>query len=613
MATMFLTITCRKPTEYILECIQSVYDQTHQDWTARVVVDDAGEADLGIIKQLEELIDKDDRVTLQLNPKRLYALKNQIDSIDRYCPHHAIVGKLDGDDKLVGADALAAVSAEYDANPRLDVLWTKFDSNSKIPCCCRDFKEGEDPLTAGWRTSHFQTFRKRHIWGVRREMFTDPKTGKEWHCSCDMALLLPLLVHARERKFLDKVCYYYRRNEGDNISHEQQEVAQRIRQHNIDDNANFKKQNMLIFINGPASGRDKRFYAGERRPPMGVLSMATHLRERGHGVLLIDRFMHPSWYPSQDTIDWADTVGVYVSTPNAPDARDIIVRLRKGGFKGLVSAGGPHSILWPDQVKSWGVDMVYPGEADFAISRIVEEGIIPDYPDRIKHIDQVPFPAYDLLVEQGIFNKYSSGWPFTSSQKNVFTLNTSRGCPFSCKFCDVKTVWGKKYIAMTPERTVNDVKEAVRSFGAEAIYFREDLFCCDQKRVRGVCKIMPKGILWACEMRADLGSNEDLVKTMGEAGCRGFYVGAESGSNRLLKMMHKGITAEQIVSTCQNARKHGIFVALSMINGYPGENQEDRALTKKLLKSVKVRHVWNAKYRKPWGEYEDTPMLIIGE
>jgi radical SAM superfamily enzyme YgiQ (UPF0313 family) len=607
MATIFLTVTTRKPTEHIKECLESVYTQTHKDWIAHIAVDDCETADKDILLWLQKQATRPN-VVLELVPERRYALKNQLDAIDKHCPHYAVVGKLDGDDTLSDPDALKAVSQEYDNDPILDIMWTKFRSNSKTPCCCGVLPEGADPFTHGWKSSHFQTFRKALLWGVRREVFQDPESGMEWQCSCDHALYLPLLKIARRRKFLNRVCYFYRRGEGDNRSADQKTAASRIRQHNIDLNTYTGPKKVLFIVNGPSAQRDKRFYNGERRPPLGILSMASHLRSRGHEVKLVDRFMNPDWTPKAATVQWADFIGFYISTPNALDAKNMITYVRQCGYKGTIAAGGPHTILWPEQVKSWGVDLLCHGEADFAISQIVETGRMPEMERRLEDLDTIPFPAYDMLAEQRILKKYSQGWPFTKSHKAVMTLNTSRGCPFSCDFCDVKTVWGRKYNAMSPERVALDV-EALRSrWGATAVYFREDNFCCDPARVERICELMPEGVAWACEMRADVGSNPEFVRKMAQAGCIGYYIGAESGSDRLLEVMKKGITASQIVDTCNNASKYGVFVALSMIMKYPGETPEDRAHTASMLKKVKARHVWKAPYRKPWGAYEGSPV-----
>lgn len=614
---VFLTITCRKPSEHLLECIESVRVQTHPAWRAHVTVDDVNTADDGILRQLGKLEAAEPRLSVETRTERWYALKNQLDAIDRHCPHDAIVGKLDGDDKLLGEDTLKIISREYTDDPELDILWTKFKSNSRTPCCCGPLPDGANPLLHGWKTSHFQTFRKRLLWAVRREVFIDPRHGSEWRCSCDHALYLPLLLHSRKRKFLNRVCYFYRRGSGENKTNEQKSTAHRIRQRNLEESKRSMSdsgtnrvipRNVLFVVNGPTADRDKRFFSGERRPPLGVLSMAAHLRARRHNVLLVDRFMNPKWFPEPKTLEWADMAGFYISTPNAADARDSMRRIRELGYKGPIAAGGPHAILWPDQVKRWGADIVYPGEADFDISRIVETRQAPEGPRRIEKLDQIPFPAYDLLQEQGILGKYSSGWPFTQSQRNVMTLNTSRGCPYNCAFCDVSAIWGRKWHAMSPERVSLDVKELVKQYGAQAIYFREDNFCVDPRRVERICQLLPEGLHWACEMRADLGSDESFVRMAAEAGCQGFYVGAESGSDRMLQLMSKDITAEQIVQTCANAQKHGIYVALSMIKGYPGETDEDRKLTKQMLKRVRARHVWRGKYRKPFGQYEASPI-----
>lgn len=606
MATIFLTITCHD-TEHLQQCLDSVKSQTHSDWIAHVTLDAIPASGEWLLHVKQSFGEK--RIIFYTTAERRYALYNQIHAIHNFCPHDAIVGKLDGDDYLSDPGALAAVSAEYDKDPQLDVLWTQFKKTTGAPTANKDIPADADVLSYGWSTSHFQTFRKRMIWAVRHEVFIDPEINEPWRCSCDHALYLPILVHAKRRKFLNRVCYIYRASGqfSDNTKDLQAKTAQRIRAVNKADGGRPKQQDVLFFVNGPGYAAQGGFNNGERRPPVGVLSMLAHLRQRRHNVVLVDRFMDPTWWPQQDTMRKASVIGVYCSTPNALDARWIMQSARQSGFRGLIAAGGPHAILWPDEVRSWGADLVCTGEADYAISRIVEDGVIPDMPKRIEQLDTIPYPAYDTLIQQRILGKYNLKWPF-GNEGGIFSLNTSRGCPFGCAFCDVNTIWGNKYHAQGVQRVMLDVEESLR-LGAKGVYFREDNFCCDEFRLSQICEALigkygVKKFPWACEIRADKGCKSDLVLRMAQAGCKGFYVGAESGSDRVLKSMNKGITVKQLEQTCQNAAANKVCVALSMIDNFPGEKDDDRVQTAEFLKRIKVRHVWRAKYRKTWADYQ---------
>ena len=614
MAVIFLSVACRQAAEHLEQCVNSVLSQTHKDWLMHIHVDDAKSDDYLTSRCAVALAARDPRILLSRSDDRQYALKSQLDGIDRLCPHDAIVAKLDGDDYLSDPKVLEVVDIEYKIDKKLDVMWTQFKKTNGQPTANKAIPVDADPVTYGWSSSHLQTFRKRLLAGVRRELFLDPELGTEWRCSCDHALFIPLLCVARKWKYLPRVCYVYRAGASDNQSAIQKATAARIRQHNKDDGGRPIQKNVLFFVNGPGYAAQGNFNQGERRPPMGILSMSAHLRARQHKVVLVDRFMDPFWWPQAATIEAADFIGVYCSTPNALDARWIMQSLRQQGYKGLLAAGGPHAILWPDEVRSWGADLVCQGEADFSISKMVERGMITaNDPARHTNLDQLPFPAYDMTIEQGILGKYNLAWPFTKGG-GFLSLNTSRGCPYGCAFCDVKTIWGRGYHAQSPSRVLLDVNEVVR-IGGKGVYFREDNFCCDKTRLEEICRRLQdtygQRLPWACEIRADRGCDRQLVQQMAQAGCKGFYVGGESGSDRLLQLMEKGITVQQLADTCKNADHNKISVALSMIDGYPGETDADRQATAAFLKSVRIPHVWRAKYRKTWADYKKEGMSPV--
>jgi radical SAM superfamily enzyme YgiQ (UPF0313 family) len=173
--------------------------------------------------------------------------------------------------------------------------------------------------------------------------------------------------------------------------------------------------------------------------------------------------------------------------------------------------------------------------------------------------------------------------------KPVFTMNTSRGCPFNCSFCSVGSIWGKQYTYFSPDRILSEIEYLVRRFGAKGIYFREDNFTLNLKRTEEFCEKLIKkntNIHWACETRVD-NMSEDLVRLMSAAGCRAVYLGVESGSQRVLDMLNKKITVEQIKHTVHWCKKYNIRTYCSLIVGTPGETYEDYLLTKKLMYELK--------------------------
>jgi len=596
----FAIITpCRNAARWIGKCIQSVRAQTHTDWRM-IVIDDA--SDDNTMEVAVTAAGSDARVTVIRQPKRRYALHNVVEAIDRYAPHDAIITILDGDDWLSDPDALKAVAGEYEKSQTLDALWTfHLYENGKRAPLCRPIPDGVSPLDSDWRSSHLKTFRKRLIWGVDRRIWKDDR-GEWWKSGYDVALYLPMLCLAREYTFLDRACYVYNRNAARDHLHAQQArnahaVWEKIR---ASEARRRVKKNVLFFVNGVRGG-DGRFAwsPGSARPPMGVLTLMARLKARGHGVRLCDRYLKLDWWPTPETMDWADVIGVYVSTPNLADGKHILQRARTENGRAKILAGGPNATIAPNDLLPL-ADAVCRGEADDAILDLVETdaaGIVDA--GREKYLDAVPFPAYDYLAAHALL--YRETWPFGGTRP-VGVLNTSRGCPHACAFCEVRNIMGRRWVAQSPERVANDLRELVRVTGAKAVYFREDNFAVSKERVRAICaefKHLDFGVQWACEIRADAAADEELVQDMAAAGCSGFYIGFESGSQRMLDLYRKGVTVAECAAAGDNARRHGIAVAASLIVNHPAETDEDRAASDALMDYVRPRVVWRNRYREP--------------
>ena len=232
------------------------------------------------------------------------------------------------------------------------------------------------------------------------------------------------------------------------------------------------------------------------------------------------------------------------------------------------------------------MDYVVQGEGERAILKIingeVEGRVIRE--ERIKDLDSLPFQPWD------IFNSlpYDYTCPWLDIQP-VFTMNTSRGCPFGCTFCSVESIWGREYTYFSPDRITEEIQYLIREYGAKGIYFREDNFTLNVKRTEEFCRqLITKniGISWACETRVN-NLSTDLIRLMNAAGCKAVYLGVESGSPKVLDKLKKGITVKQIENTVNSCNKLGMKAYCSLIVGTPGENYGDYLLTKDLMERLK--------------------------
>jgi len=258
---------------------------------------------------------------------------------------------------------------------------------------------------------------------------------------------------------------------------------------------------------------------------------------------------------------------------------------RKELWNGKIIVGGPHTSVSVDTIPEF-VDYVVQGEGERAVLKIingeVKGRIIRE--ERIKDLDSLPFEPWDIFTK--LPYDYTCPW---MDIKPIFTMNTSRGCPFNCAFCSVGSIWGKQYTYFSADRIIYEIEYLINNFNAKGIYFREDNFTLNLKRITEFCeKLMKKNIniQWACETRVD-NLTENLIKLMSAAGCRAVYLGVESGSQRILDSLNKNITVEQIEEAIYLCKKYNIKTYCSLITGVPGETFEDYLQTKKLMDRLK--------------------------
>lgn len=339
------------------------------------------------------------------------------------------------------------------------------------------------------------------------------------------------------------------------------------------------------------------FGTSEKRFPLGLGYLGAMLTKNHHEVTLVDRFCSTgAWV---DDIHRYDFVGIYASTPCFTDTLRVISLLESQEYRGKIAVGGPHVSVFPHTVPDR-VDYVVQGEGEYVINDLVEGAYEPGtmlLTPRIVDLDLLPRPDYNLYLKSKAPYLTAFGY---SSAAPVFNMNTSRSCPLTCKFCSVKDIWGRMWRGQSAERVLDDIAYLKQTFGVGGIYFREDYFLANRKRSIDIAEGMIRQNLvldWACETRVDVASDEEFVKLMAQSGCRGFYIGAESGSQRMLDKYDKRTKVEQIVKTCENARKHNIKITMALIVAHPEETTADRLATFNLIRKTNPAVIFASPYR----------------
>lgn len=353
--------------------------------------------------------------------------------------------------------------------------------------------------------------------------------------------------------------------------------------------------------------RSSPFGLSEPIIPNGLGYIAASLENNGHIVRIVDNYLPPTdtW---EEPVNYCeelqkfqpDFVGIYVHTIGFSESLEII-QMTKEKSNARIVCGGPHATLNPFMFPS-DVDYVVIGEGEIALVDVVENkvkneflsGKYISYP-KINNLDELPMPAWHHFVGKEYQWDINSKFGLTAP---TFNFNTSRGCIYSCKFCSVKKLWGK-YRAFSPEKIVNEIEKLINKYGAKSIYFREDCFVASRKRVTDFCELLKQrriDIEWAIEARVDIVKDNSLLEILKQAGCRGIEVGMESGSQRILDSIDKGITVEAIEDFFKLSHDIGIASYASIIYGIPGETEEDREKTEILLDKVKPDRIRRGVY-----------------
>lgn len=346
----------------------------------------------------------------------------------------------------------------------------------------------------------------------------------------------------------------------------------------------------ILLTNSPAPVFSP-FSTDEKRPPLGLGFLISVLKKAGHNVFFIDNYLDPSDFLKTDYLNKnkIDYIGFYINTVCLNESLDMLNQIQelreKRKWSGKIIVGGPHTSVELKTIPDF-VDYIVQGEGEQAIldilldnktERIVKQG-------RCQKLDSLPFPAWDYFVN--LPYDFTVEW---FNQVPVFTMNTSRGCPFNCAFCSVSSIWGVKYFGFNAERIVKEIEYLIKNYQAQGIYFREDNFTVDKSRVKKICLLLLDkkiNIKWACETRVDT-LDKELIKLMKKAGCQGFYIGVESGSQRMLDFLEKKTNLKQIEKVFQWAREVDVKTYASFMVGLPTETSEELQQTLDFSQKIK--------------------------
>jgi radical SAM superfamily enzyme YgiQ (UPF0313 family) len=370
---------------------------------------------------------------------------------------------------------------------------------------------------------------------------------------------------------------------------------------------------MMVFL---VHVRDPQFYALPSRtrakngrirvmgfPPIGIMSLSAVLKRAGHECVIFDQ-ANPET-PNEVIIEEIKRkqpalVGLsFLSTTSYPYGKILARQIRAAGSKVKLAFGGVFASLNSPLVKLQcpEVDFVCRGDGEQLILDLLErledpsgvasvtwarDGKVVNNPNRVmdRNLDQWPFPDRESLPLDFV-ESMPLDVPAVLSLDRFTTMQTSRGCPWSCVFCDIPVFNEGKWRSRSPQHVLAEFKY-LQELGYGSVYFVDDHFLLQPKRIETICKgLCDQGntIQWGCEGRVDSVA-QHLFPAMAKASCRTLMFGLESGSQKMLDRLRKEQTLAEVETAVKNAKQAGIQIVHGFfVVGIPDETAEDMKAT----------------------------------
>ncbi len=293
-------------------------------------------------------------------------------------------------------------------------------------------------------------------------------------------------------------------------------------------------------------------------------------------------------------------VGISASSQTFASACNV-ARLVKGIFKqAIVILGGPHaSMAGAEILNNPDIDIVVKGEGEATIVELLkaieERGDLQNikgisYRKDAQICENAPrelITELDSLCFSGeyveeVLKDYAK-YPLEAFSQ----IMTIRGCPYNCFFCGSRKIWTQKVRFRSIENVVKEIQGLTKK-GLKYFRFADDMFGVNRYYLNDLCQALIAhcpGIAWDCEMHVKL-VDECTVSLMKKAGCVSIQIGMESGNNEILKMMRKGITAEEAFSAAKVIKKHRIALTVFFMVGFPQETEKTLEDTVRAMKKV---------------------------
>ena len=346
-------------------------------------------------------------------------------------------------------------------------------------------------------------------------------------------------------------------------------------------------------------------------PPIGLLCIGAYLRERGYRVAIKDTQVERMTEDDLETYlknNPFDVIGMPTFTNSIVYTYNTARVAKRALPDCKIVFGGVHATAMPELTfnECPELDYIVLGEGEYRFEMLLEflqgkresldsmEGIayrrdgalvIRPHTSQITDLGALPLPAYDLLDME----KYI---PHPTQYKELpnYPIVIQRGCPFQCTFCSAHTIHSRVVRFKPVEKVIEELKLLKEKYGAKGVYFQDSTFLVNKEYIRKLLDRMIEEKLeltWACNTRANT-VDLDILKLMKKAGCWMVVYGIESGNQKTLDLMKKGVTVEQNERAVRLTEQAGLIPFCSYILCFPGETYADAMNTVRFAIKLKA-------------------------
>jgi radical SAM superfamily enzyme YgiQ (UPF0313 family) len=332
-------------------------------------------------------------------------------------------------------------------------------------------------------------------------------------------------------------------------------------------------------------------------PPLGLLYLSAFLKTRGFTVDIFDSTFEERSRLVERFAAGAGVVGIYTTLMTRRSVLEIVVAAKQHAWR--VVLGGPESANYTAEYLEAGADAIVVGEGELTVAELLpalarlgpnrlhdvpgiafrdEAGEVVRTRERakLKDLDSLPLPDREAIDHE----LYLDAWKKHHGASSI-NLITARGCPYRCNWCS-HAVYGYTHRRRSPAAVADEMQSIVARYDPDQVWYADDVFTISHPWLAEyAAELERRGIRKPFETitRADRLQSESAVELLRRLGCYRIWLGSESGSQRILDGMERGVTVEQVQRSTKLAQAHGIQVGMFLMWGYEGEELEDIAAT----------------------------------